>query len=182
MRGRSTPIAQRKGPVQRRTREEFDQVAQAVCGQAVLDAIKTLVEKAQTLGGFESLGTSEANPALYLNFRTNGGTPLYWPFVLMPRQARPVVKIRGLRAHPALAGEDVLDQLLERVVTAAASPTHGNADGAPWVPLATLANPGVVDKLAEVLHWVVSTADGEHEAGSAASDGMPEIAVGDPDF
>ena len=28
---------------------------------------------------------SADNPALYINFRTNGGPPVYWPFLLGPQ-------------------------------------------------------------------------------------------------
>jgi hypothetical protein len=159
VRGRSTPAAQRKAPAHRRSKDEFDQVTQAGLGTAVLDAINSLVERAEGIGAFISLGTSEQNPALYINFHTNGGAPAYWPFLLKPRNGKLIVRIQKLRTHPAFKDEGVRDDLLARVAGAAGVSVEGNTDGAPWVPLSVLAKPGVIDKLAEVLQWVTSTAD-----------------------
>ena len=160
VRGRSTPAAQRKGPAPRRTREEFDQVVAARHGQQVLDAISALVAAAKDMGGFESLGTSAENPALYINFHTKGGAPFYWPFLFRPKQGKLIVRIQKLRTQPAFADETVRDDLLGRVAAAVGEAnTSGNPDGAPWVPLATLTRPGALENLTAVLKWVTETAD-----------------------
>jgi hypothetical protein len=160
VRGRSSSEAQRKAPALRRTREEFDQVLLAHHDQRVLDQVNDLVKRAERLGGFESLGTSADDPALYINFRTNGGPPVYWPFLLRPKPNKLVVRIQKLRTHPAFADEGVRDDLLARVATAVGLATvEGNTDGAPWIPLERLLRPDTVDQLAKVLEWVTATAD-----------------------
>jgi hypothetical protein len=160
VRGRSSPEGQGKAPTQRRTRQEFDQVLLAEHDQELLNQVNALVKKAEELGGYEAISTSAQNPALYINFRTNGGPPVYWPFLLRPRPNKLVVRIQKLRAHPAFADEGVRDELLVRVAKAAGlNAVQGNADGAPWVPLDRLLQPGVVDQLAHVLAWVTTTAD-----------------------
>jgi hypothetical protein len=160
VRGRSSPEAQRKAPTQPRTREEFEQVLLAAHSQALLDQVNALVQKAEKLGGFETISTSAQDPALYINFRTKGGSPVYWPFLLRPRRNKLVVRIQKLRAHPAFADEGVRDELLSLVAKAAGLDTiQGNSDGAPWVPLDRLLQPGVVEQLGQVLAWVTKAAD-----------------------
>jgi hypothetical protein len=160
IRGRSSAAAQRKAPTQRRTRVEFDQAFLATHDQMLLDQVNALVARAEKLGGFESIGTSKLNPALYINFRTNGGSPVYWPFLVAPPRNKLIVRIQKLRAHHAFRDPSVRDELLARTAEAAGVPAVlGNVDGAPWVPLDRLLEPGVVDRLAAVLEWVTTTAD-----------------------
>lgn len=173
VRGRSTPAAQRKGSPQRRSRAEFDHAVVTHLGHKVLSAVNDLARRAENMGGFESLGTSEHNPALYLNFHTNGGAPVYWPFVAEPRADKLAVRIPRLRTHPAFADKTVRDDLLARVAAAARSPMQGNAEGAPWVPLTVVANPGVVDELAAVLQWVTTTADSNTHALGPTPESTP---------
>ncbi len=125
VRGRSSTEAQRKSPSLRRTRNEFDEVLLAHNGQEMLDQVNALVKRAEALGGFESISTSAQDPALYINFHTEGGSPVYWPFLLYPRRSKLVVRIQKLRAHPAFADEGVRDDLLARVATGAMIRTCG---------------------------------------------------------
>jgi hypothetical protein len=159
VRGRSTPAARRKGPAERRSREEFNQAVVTHLGQPVLAAVNALVTAAEGIGGFESRGTSEANPVLYVNFHTNGGAPVYWPFLLKPGGDKLIIRMLKLRTHTAFKDETVRDDLLARVAAATGSTIQGNTDGSPWVPLSVVAVPGVVDKLTDVLRWVTATAD-----------------------
>jgi hypothetical protein len=167
--GRSSPVAQKKAPAQRRSRDEFDQVVRTHLGEQVLSAVTSLIEKAEGLGSFVTLGTSEQRPGLTLNFHTNGGPPVYWPFRLGPGRDRLIVFIQKLRTLPAFEDEEVRDDLLARVADAAGTPIQGNTEGRPWVPLSSVANPGVVDKLVDVLARIKATADAGPHAPAAAS-------------
>jgi hypothetical protein len=160
VRGLSTPTGRRKSTPERRTKDEFDEVLLVHHPQEVLDGVNELIKRAETLGGWPSIGRGANNPALYINFRTNGGLPKYWPLLIGPVRGKLVVRVVKLRGHPAFEDPEVREELLARVAAATGSPIQGNTDGMPWVPLAAIAKPGVVDKLADVLTWVVATADG----------------------
>ena len=47
VRGRNSPIAQRKAPPQRRSRDDFDEVVRTRLGEDVLSAVSSLIEKAE---------------------------------------------------------------------------------------------------------------------------------------
>ena len=52
--------------------------------------LNALVQRAEALGGFETISTSERDPALYINFSTAGGAPIYWPFLVRARRNKKI--------------------------------------------------------------------------------------------
>jgi hypothetical protein len=168
--GRNSPIAQRKAPPQPRSRDDFAQAVRTHLGDPVLSAVSSLIEKAEGMGAYVTLGTSEQAPGLSLNFHTNGGPPVYSPFRLNsgPKN-KLIIRMGRLRTHPAFQDEEVRDDVLDRVVDAASTPIQGNRDANPWVPLSSVANPGVVDKLVGVLAWIKATADAGPDGPATAS-------------
>jgi hypothetical protein len=73
--GHKSPIEQRKVLPQRRSRDDFDQAVRTHLGEAVLSAVSSLIEKAEGVGAFVTLGPSEERPGLSLNFHTNSDRP-----------------------------------------------------------------------------------------------------------
>jgi hypothetical protein len=159
VRGQSTEAGRRKSTARRRTKDEFDDVVISIHGEQVLAGVDKLVEMVKALGGFESLGTSEANPVLYLNLHTNGGPPVYWPFLFRPRGDKLIVRIQKLRTHPAFVDEDSRAELLAKIADVAGAPVQGNVEGNPWIPLHLLADAGVVEQMGEVLAWIKQRGD-----------------------
>jgi hypothetical protein len=167
--GRDNPIAQRKAPPQRRSRDDFDQAVRTHLGEPVRSAVSSLIEKAEHMGGLVKVGTSEQAPALSLNFQTNGGPPVYSPFRLNSgRLDKLIVRMGRLRIHPAFEDEDVRDDILDWVADAAGTPIQGNRDANPWVPLSSVTKPGVVDNLVAVLARIKATADAVTDGPAAA--------------
>jgi hypothetical protein len=138
VRGRNSAIAQRKAPSQRRSRDDFDQAVRAHLGEGVLAAVSSLIEKAEGMGAFVTLGTSEERPGLSLNFHTNGGPPVYSPFRLNsgPKD-KLIIRMGRLRTHPAFEDEEVRDDVLDQVADAASTPIQGNRDANPWAAVVT---------------------------------------------
>jgi hypothetical protein len=167
VRGRSSPVAQKKAPAQHRSRHEFDAAVRTYLGEQVLAAVSSLIEKAEGIGGVVTVGTGEP-PGVQIHVHTSDGGRLL-TIRLNPGNDKLVVRIMELRSHPAFEDDEMRDDLLARVVTAAGTPIEGNIEGAPWVPLSSITNPGVVDRLVAVLVWVKATAD-------AGADG-PDTAV-----
>lgn len=159
MRGQSTEASRRKSAARRRTKDEFDDVVLEEQDAEVLAGVDKLVDHLRALGGFESLGTSAANPVLYLNLYTNGGPPVYWPLLLRPRNNKLIVRVQKLRTHPAFAEDAARSELLAKVAAAAGAPMQGNVEANPWVPLRVLAEPEAVAKLGEVLAWIKQCGD-----------------------
>jgi hypothetical protein len=75
----------------------------------------------------------------------------------------------NLRSHPAFVDEEVRDEVLARVADAAGTPIQGNRNGNPWVPLSSVAKPGVVDNLVDVLKWIKDTAEAGPDGPDTAS-------------
>ncbi len=162
VRGRSSLAAQRKSSARGHSREVFDRFVVEHLDVKTLESINVLLEHVVRLGGFPSMGTSERSPTLYVNFPMGEGGAPYWPLLLIPRQDKLVVRMRKMRTHPAFADEGDRDALLARVAGAVNSVAQGNPAGAPWVPLSALNEAGVVDKLTEVLAWVIGLAQASH--------------------
>jgi hypothetical protein len=155
--GVTGPRAGRGG---RRSRAEFDEVLTAHHGDEVLGCVQRLIDGALERGAFVSIGTSARSPRLFVNFRTATTGRVYWPLVIDPRPGKLSLFLRYLRHHPAFEEESVRAELVDRVAAAVRQPVRGdNLAGFPWVPVACMSEPQVVDDLLRVFDWVVGVAD-----------------------
>jgi hypothetical protein len=169
VRGRtSTSQRSRKGPSERRTEAEFEDVLEANHGEAVLAAVKELISQtSERHKGFVSIGTSAKSPRLFFNYRTGGDGRTYWPLAINPRPGKLVLFLRYLRHHPSFEDDDIRAEFVERMAAAVGHELSGdNLGGFPWAPVSLLATPGTTDRIVEVLDWVTATANAGGEGTS----------------
>lgn len=158
--GRSTTGGAKKGPAERITGEEFAAAVVSFQGEAVLAAVESLIDALASLDGFSSFGTGSHNPALYLNLRTKGAAPVYWPYLLKPRHDKFIVRIRKLRTHPVFSDDEAREALVAKVESAFGEPLAGSTDGDRWAPMSKLKDPEVLAAIKEVLEYTRQIGDG----------------------
>jgi hypothetical protein len=158
VRGRTSAVPSVKTPSESRTRGEFDAVLAERHGDAVLGAVSTLVDRAEALGGFVSIGTSAKSPRLFLNFHTPVGRDI-WPIAINPGPGKLVLFLRYLKHHPAFADETQRAELVARMEAATGRPATGdNLGGFPFFPIDVVTAPGVVDEVVGALEWALKLA------------------------
>jgi hypothetical protein len=159
--GRASPRGRSKNRAERRSEEEFLAALLEHQGQAVVDAVEQLVQRAADLDAWLTFGTAAANPRAFLNLRAADSQRVYWPLVINPRPGKFVLFLRVLKHRPAFEDEAVRAEYLDRMAAALGRTVDGteNLAGHPWFPVSTLTAPGAIDAVIEVLQWVTATTD-----------------------
>ncbi len=117
-----------------------------------------LVARAEQLGAFVSIGTSEKSPRLFLNFHTPIGRDM-WPIAINPGLGKLVLFLRFLKSHPAFADEAVRAELVDRMEQATGVKIQGdNLGGFPFFPVQVVTEAGAIQQIIEVLEWAVAVA------------------------
>jgi hypothetical protein len=160
VRGRTSAVPPSKGPSERLTREDFDEVLRSNNGDDAVRRVAELVEAAEGLGGFVSIGTDRRNPRLFINFKTDGTGRTYWPLGFNSRSGKVAIQLRWLAKHPAFEDEDRRTEIVSRLADAIGEPIEApRLDGFPGFPVRSLGDPATVERVTEVLRWITIVAN-----------------------
>jgi hypothetical protein len=179
VRGRTASVPRAKSTAERRTPQDFDEMLRENHGELAVQSVRELVDRVASFGGFSTFGTDARNPRLFINFKTNGVGKVYWPLEFNSRPGTVAIQLRWLANHPAFASESCRTEIVARVSKAVGTVIDvPRPDGFPGFPVRALSAPGVVEGLAEVLHWMTEMADAESTSREAVAADQTGSSVG----